>query len=134
MLRQVSHFTSLFCLLTTTAWAGNFDFSALSDKARKLSEQPYEAPQRVPEFLLNLDFHTYHSIRFKPEHSLWRESDSNFQVMLLQPGLFYSHPVSINVIDSEGTHSVPFDKTTSRIPVRRPKSGHLPILVTPVSS
>jgi glucans biosynthesis protein len=110
MLRQVSHFTSLFCLLTTTAWAGNFDFSALSDKARKLSEQPYEAPQRVPEFLLNLDFHTYHSIRFKPEHSLWRESDSNFQVMLLQPGLFYSHPVSINVIDSEGTHSVPFDK------------------------
>lgn len=110
MLHQVARFTGLFCLLTTTAWAGNFDFTAVSERARQLAEQPYEAPEPVPEFLLNLDFQTYRGIRFKPEHSLWRDADSNFQLMLVSPGLHYSHGVPINIIDSEGTHSVPFKK------------------------
>ncbi len=57
-----------------------------------------------------LSYSQYQDIRFDPEKSLWRESGSRFQVMLVPPGLFYDHAVAINIVDSQGSHPLPFKR------------------------
>lgn len=111
MMRRTVHLIGVIGLLLPAASVGNtFDFETVVDRARKLADTAYETPQQVPEFLRDLDYQTYRAIRFKPEHSLWREPETNFQVMLVPPGRLYKHPVRLNVIDAEGVHDVPFDK------------------------
>jgi glucans biosynthesis protein len=93
------------------AAASGFDFQQVVDKARELAAQPYKAPPVIPRFMRELTYDQYQDIRFDPEQSLWRESDSRFQVMFFSAGLFYTHPVAINVIDAEGVHAVPYRKS-----------------------
>src|SRR5690606_36001622 len=79
-------------------------------KAKTLAASPYKAPEQIPKFMRELGFHDYQNIRFNPEKSLWKETNAQFQVMFLPPGLFYTHPVAINVVDAQGTHEVGFRK------------------------
>lgn len=85
-----------------------FDFQTVIDKARTLASESYQAPPVIPKFMRDLSYDQYQDIRFDPAKSLWRESASHFQVMLLPPGLFYSHPVTINIVDAQGVHALPF--------------------------
>jgi len=101
----------LLILLCQSALAAAFDFEQLVDRARDLSTQAYKAPQQVPRFMRELSYDEYQNIRFDPEQSLWRDSKSRFQVMLFPAGLFYTHPVSINVIEADGVKPVGFRKT-----------------------
>jgi periplasmic glucans biosynthesis protein len=97
-------------LLTLPASAAGFGFKDVIAKAKALAQQPYQAPAEIPKFLQNISFNDYQGIRFKPERSLWRPSGSRFQVMLVSPGLYYTHPVKINVVDSSGVHAVSYRK------------------------
>lgn len=111
MVRRTVHLIGVVSLLLPVASiASSFNFETVVDKARKLAETPYESPTQVPRFLRDLDYQTYRAIRFKPENSLWRESGTNFQVMLVPPGRLYKHPVRLNVIDAQGVHEIPFNK------------------------
>lgn len=95
------------------AFAGQaqaFEFKDVVDKAKALAGEGYEPPTKAPDFLINLGYTDYQSIRFKPEQSLWRSGKSRFQVMMIPQGSFYSHAVKLNVIDSEGVHAISFDK------------------------
>ena len=85
-----------------------FDFATVIDRARILAASPYQAPPAIPKFMRELNYTQYQDIRFDPEKSLWREAESNFQVMLIPPGLFYGHAVQINIVDAEGSKSLPF--------------------------
>lgn len=87
-----------------------FDFSNVNNIAKKLAEKPYQAPPTVPSNLLNLEYDQYRQIRFKPEKSLWHESNTNFQVMLVAPGLYFQHPVKMHIIDATGVHPLGFHK------------------------
>jgi len=105
----------LICLILslqidTVQAADNFDFQAVTDKARFLAAQSYRAPVSVPRFLLDLSYDQYQDIRFDPDKSLWHQHSSPFKVMLIPPGLFYHHAVRIHLIDSEGVHELPFRK------------------------
>jgi glucans biosynthesis protein len=91
--------------------ASGFEFQHVIDKARALAAQPYKAPPTIPRFMRELAYDQYQDIRFDPERSLWRESDSRFQVMFFSAGLYYAHPVAINVIDADGVHAVPYRKS-----------------------
>ena len=93
-------------LLTVPAAA--FDLQTVVDKAKALAAHPYEQPRSIPKFMKELSYTEYQNIRFKTEKSLWRESQSRFQVMLIPPGLFYGHAVTINIVDSESMHTLPF--------------------------
>lgn len=99
----------LFSLLPLQAQA--FQFQDVVDKAKSKAGSAYEAPARIPDFMADLSYNAYQSIRFDPSKSLWREASSRFQVMLIPAGKFYTRPVSINVVDSEGVHPLAFDKS-----------------------
>lgn len=85
-----------------------FDFEDVVARAQALAARDYEPPEQVPRFLRELDYDAYQNIRFDEQRSLWRESGSRLQVMLFSPGLFYTHPVTINVVDAEGVHQLPY--------------------------
>ncbi len=87
-----------------------FEFQTVLDKAKTLATEPYQEPRPIPKFMRDLSYSQYQDIRFDPEKSLWRESKSRFQVMLLPPGLFYGHAVHINIVDSQGIHLLPFKR------------------------
>lgn len=99
-----------FLLLLQCSLTQAFDFDQLIDQARVLAERPYQPPAEVPRFMREISYDEYQSIRFDPEQSLWRESDSRFQVMFFPAGLFYTHPVAINVIEADGVKPVVFRK------------------------
>ena len=107
----------LFVFLSQpTHAAPSFDLSTVVDKAKKLAEQPYQAPAEVPQFLQELSYDQYQEIRFNPDLSLWGASESKFRVMMASPGTYYSHAVAINEIDAQGVRPVPFDKANFNFP------------------
>lgn len=90
--------------------------STVVAKAESLSREKYQAPPKIPGFLQNLSYDQYQGIRFKPQNSLWQEADSKFKVMLVPPGLFYTHPVQINVVSDGESEPLPFDKSSFDYP------------------
>ncbi|KMQ74647.1 glucan biosynthesis protein G [Marinobacter subterrani] len=98
------------------AIANAFDFENVAAQAEVLAQKDYKAPPLAPEFLRALKYPDYQTIRFKPEASIWRLGRSQFQVMMIPQGSFYSHAVKLNVIDSEGVHPLEFDKTVFDYP------------------
>lgn len=103
------------CFLTAVP-AKAFEFADVVDRARALAQEPYEAPPPVPEFLAELDYPQYQAIRFNPEASLWRDAGSQFQVMMVPPGNYFSHTVKLNEIDDNGVRPIRFDKTAYSFP------------------
>ncbi len=101
---------ALACLLVPTQALAAFSYQDVVTKAKELAEKTYKAPEPVPKFMRELGFHDYQNIRFNPDKSLWRESNPNFQVMFLPPGLFYTHPVTVNVVDAQGVKEAEFRK------------------------
>ncbi|MBU2955582.1 glucan biosynthesis protein G [Marinobacter sp. F3R08] len=99
------------CLFGLPSLASAFDFEEVIEKAEALSRESYQSPSQAPDFLRNLDYPAYQSIRFKPEESLWHSGQSPFQVMMIPQGNFYAHPVKLHEIDGSGVKPVAFDKT-----------------------
>jgi periplasmic glucans biosynthesis protein len=90
--------------------AAAFNLDQVVTKARELAQRPYTRPPQVPEFMRTLSYDEFRSIRFDPQRSLWQGTGSRFEVMLMVPGLFFTHPVKINVIDSSGVTPLAFNK------------------------
>lgn len=114
-LRLQIFFPFLFVLLVTGP-ARAFEFADVIEKASILADEKYQQPAPAPDFLTNLDYSDYQSIRFKPEKSLWRSGSSRFEMMMISQGSFYSHAVKLNVIDNGGVHPVDFNKTDFEYP------------------
>ena len=93
-----------------------FEFETIVDRAKALANEKYQPPPEVPGFLRNLNYQEYQAIRFNPEASLWREGRSHFQVMMVPPGSFYTHPVKLNQIDATGVQPISFDKSAYSFP------------------
>jgi periplasmic glucans biosynthesis protein len=76
-------------------------FERLLADARASGGQKFEPPENaLPDFLRNLSYDDYMRIRFKTERSLWRNSESRFQVQFFHPGYLFQDPVRIHVVDS----------------------------------
>ncbi len=100
---------ALACISHGAAFA--LDLDALAERARTLAETDYQPPEPIPRAMRELSYDQYQGIRFKPESSLWSDADSRFKVMFFPTGLFYTHPVRINVIEGEEVKSLAFRKT-----------------------
>jgi glucans biosynthesis protein len=87
-----------------------FGFETVLAKARQLAHQDYTPPPQIPKELKNLGYDEYRAIRFRPEKTLWRRPGMNFDVQLFHTGLYYEYPVTINIYDAEGVHTLPFSK------------------------
>lgn len=88
--------------------AKTFTYEDVVRRASDVASKSYEAPPQIPRFLRELSYNDYQNIRFNPDKSLWQEGKSKFQVMLVPPGLFYTHTVKINVVDVQGKKLLPF--------------------------
>jgi glucans biosynthesis protein len=97
-------------VLNLPVQARGLDFQDVIEKASNLAQQSYQAPEPIPRFMQELSYEQYQGIRFKPDQSLWHASHSRFQVMLIPPGLYYSHPVKLHIIDAQGIHDLSFRK------------------------
>ncbi|HLV77547.1 MAG TPA: glucan biosynthesis protein G [Marinobacter sp.] len=96
--------------------AAGFQFEDVVEKARERAGTAYRAPATIPDFMQNLSYHDYQSIRFNPDKSLWKDASSRFQVMLVPAGKFYRRPVNLHVVDSEGVSALEFDKSVFNLP------------------
>ncbi len=110
MMKLFSGLVVMLWLLPLDAGA-SFTFDDVVQKAREIGKAPYEAPPPVSKFMREMSYEAYQGIRFNPDRSLWRKNQSNFQVMFLAPGLFYTHPVTLNIIDAEGPKALAFKKS-----------------------
>jgi periplasmic glucans biosynthesis protein len=90
--------------------AAGFSFDNVVQKAKTTSEKPYQAPQPVPKFMREISYEAYQGIRFNPDRNLWKETQSNFQVMFMIPGLYFTHPVAFTIIEAEGPKPLSFKK------------------------
>lgn len=101
------------------AHARGFSFQRVVSRAKVLAAKPYKPPPPIPAFLANLDYDAYRKIRFHPAMELWRQSHSNFRVMLVAPGEVYRHTVRIHTVAADGIHEIPFKKGYFHWPSRR---------------
>ncbi len=73
-----------------------FGPSDVRELARKVASKPFQPPdEKLPDALKNLNYDQYRSIRFLPEHALWRNEKLPFQVQFFHRGFFYKDRVDI---------------------------------------
>jgi len=101
---------SLLLMASISHAAEKFAFSSVIEQARQRAAHAYEAPEAIPNFMRELSYSQYQDIRFDPEKSLWKQGQSPFQVMLMAPGLYFTHAVKINLVESSGVKALPFKK------------------------
>ena len=73
-----------------------FSPSAVRDMARALAAKPYEAPdETLPDALKALTYDQYRSIRFLPDHALWKGEGRGFEAQFFHRGFFFKSKVDI---------------------------------------
>jgi glucans biosynthesis protein len=78
-----------------------FSPANVRDMARALAAKPYVAPdESLPEALTKLNYDQYRSIRFRPDHALWRGENRGFEAQFFHRGFFYKPKVDLfEVVD-----------------------------------
>jgi len=88
----------------------DFGFEDVAKRAEKLARSPFKDPRgQVPDWLLQINYDQWRDIRFKPEASMWRGKNSNFEVQFFHAGLFYDRTVKIHEVDAQGVRDFPFN-------------------------
>lgn len=87
-----------------------FDYEQLVDKAKKRADDDYQAPTKVPQFLRDMSAEDLSHIHFKRDDALWHSTKLPFQAMFYHPGSYYSHAVTIHVVNDGKVRDYRFDK------------------------
>ena len=81
----------------------------LLQAAENLSKRAFEQPKlNLPSELANLDQHSYQSIRFKQDATVWKNDPINFNLQFFHTGFQYKVPVEINLIEGDAVRTVPY--------------------------
>jgi periplasmic glucans biosynthesis protein len=106
-----------------------FSFATVRELARTLATKDYQPEQNtdLPDSLKKLTYDQYQSIRFRPDHNLWKDDHVRFMVQFFQRGYLYQDPVRIHVIAGGQVTDVAFvpeafDYGTNRVPTNLPAS------------
>lgn len=86
-----------------------FSTQTVVDLARDLAVRPYAERPRVPQDWLDLTYEHYKSIWFRHDRALWRGTDTPYEVDFFHPGLYFPHPVLVDVVENGMATPVPFD-------------------------
>lgn len=93
----------------TTAVAA-FDFTQVADRARQLANSAYKPPDTsMPAELKALDFDHYQQISYKPDHILWRNTKSAFDLDFFPQAWQFNQPVKINEVTAQGVHEIRYN-------------------------
>ncbi len=116
MVHDVLHYfpamspASLCLLAALAAQSPDFGLDHVALKAKELAQKSWQPPQQVPDFMRKLSYDEFRRIRFDPNKSLWHGTGSKFEVMLMVPGLYFTHPVKLNVVSGRTITPVPFKR------------------------
>jgi glucans biosynthesis protein len=97
---------------TVPACAALFD--DVASRARQLAQTPFHAEPRPATATRPtsdaLTYDQYRDIRFRPDHSLWRNEQLPFEVQFFHPGFVNTETVRINEVTAAGaSHPIAFD-------------------------
>ncbi|TDR55859.1 glucans biosynthesis protein [Halomonas ventosae] len=108
-LRRFSVAWALTLAMDASATTPDELFDRVTDRARQLATQTYQAPESpLPPELANMAYDQYREIRFRPEEAIWKD-EGLFEVQLFHPGFLYTQPVRLNLVDEQGEVSpLPF--------------------------
>ena len=87
-------------------------FDDVGEQAHALAARPFVAQPRpaAPAGDDKLTYDQYRDIRFRPDHSLWRDEKLPFEVQFFHPGFVNTETVQIDETAADGTsHPVAFD-------------------------
>ena len=86
-----------------------FSPSVVRDLARALAAKAYQAPdQSLPDALKNLTYDQYRSIRFQPDHALWRGEKRGFETQFFHRGFFYKDRIDIYEVADGKSRLIPY--------------------------
>jgi len=110
----------------TLGSAHAFSYGWLKDHARDLAKKPWKSREgELPESLGKLTWDDYQSIRFRPEESLWADSDRAFRIQLFHLGLYFKSPVRIYEVDNGQARELAYDQDSFEYEGEQPL-GQLP--------
>ena len=71
-----------------------FDYAVLKGRARMLAANDYHPPEKLaPQFLRDLTYDQYQAIRFRHDHALWAQLQSDFRLEFFHCGRGFKEPV-----------------------------------------
>ena len=83
----------------------------MRELARALAGKPYEPPdQKLPDALKSLTYDQYRTIRFQPEHALWRGENRGFEAQFFHRGFFYKDKIDIYEVVDGKAHVIPYKR------------------------
>lgn len=81
---------------TEQAGTTPFNTSAVRQLALQVSSAPFRpADNKLPNGLKDLDYDRYRTLRFKPDHSLWRSERLPFEAQFFHRGFLYADKVAL---------------------------------------
>jgi glucans biosynthesis protein len=84
-----------------------FDSWTVRQLARSLAEKPFSPPPPdLPESLANLDYDEFRSIRFAPDHALWRPEQLPFQLQFFHRGFYFRDRVDVYTVADGRAHRI----------------------------
>ncbi|SLN42530.1 Glucans biosynthesis protein G precursor [Roseovarius litorisediminis] len=86
-----------------------FSEEMLHRLAQDVADMPYRDRPMVPKAMQDWSYEQYKSIWFNTSKGIWTGTESPLQVDLFHPGLFYPHPVEINLVENGRSRTLPFD-------------------------
>lgn len=76
-----------------------FGPSYVRELARNLAQKAFDPPdENLPDALQNLTYDQYRSIRFFPDHALWRGEKLPFEAQFFHRGFYYKNRVDVFVV------------------------------------
>ena len=89
-----------------------FGPSTVRDLARALSAKSFEPPdEKLPDPLKDLNYDQYRTIRFLPEHALWRGENLPFQAQFFHRGFFYKNKVDLFEVSNGRASPIRYQRT-----------------------
>ncbi len=101
----------LFAAPVSLGTPGPFDFDWLVDRARRLSQRDYVAPQSPHADVLDaIDYDAQRKIQPRADRSLWADSDAPFAIQFFHLSRTARIPVTISVVGNGIARRVQYDR------------------------
>lgn len=73
-----------------------FESGMVRQVARDLAQKPFQTPDtKLPSYLAGLDYDQFRSIRFDPQHALWRGQNLYFEGQFFHRGFFFKDHIDV---------------------------------------
>lgn len=86
-----------------------FSEERLRALAREVAARPHAPRPTVPRAWRDIGYDAYRAIRFRSEEAIWSETDTTLELDLFAPGLYFPHPVEVNLVEDGVARTLPFD-------------------------